>query len=82
MNFKVNKITLVDRDKWIPKPNTSFGEMWKWHDFWILTCPRCGVGMRLQHDVKVEGGKVTISPSVGCTLCRAHFFVNKGKIRR
>lgn len=57
-----------------------FGELWTWKNLYLFGCPRCGVVMRLDHLITIGNDKVTISPSVGCSQCNAHFFVKDSKI--
>jgi len=50
--------------------------------YW-LRCYRCGsVGSLSEHDVLVEDGLVTLTPSVICPNpdCKAHYFIKKGEI--
>jgi len=64
------------------------GDIQKWGNYFYLACPRCGNALRLEHDVRVEEGLVTISPSIGhpktCNGrpngCGLHIYVRKGKI--
>lgn len=82
--YKTLEIKLVE-SKQIWKQEV-FGEIghWLYSDGtdagWVLGCPRCGAVLNLQHEVKVKNEKVTISPSVGCPHCRAHFYVRDGKV--
>jgi len=47
----------------------------------MLGCPRCGHWSWLKdHNVKIENDVVTISPSIGCPLCHAHYYVKNNKV--
>lgn len=57
------------------------GQIQKGGNRWYFACPRCGMGLGLDHEVEISDNKeVTINPSIGCPQCRLHIFVRKGKI--
>jgi hypothetical protein len=76
--YKTLEIRIVEHLKIDEK---NYGALYLWTaERRLLGCPRCGVVMSLAHMVTVENNLPTISPSVGCPFCRAHFFVRSGKI--
>ena len=79
--YKTLQATYVGERKTFPKG--AHGMVGVWNNWWMMGCPRCGQVVRLgDHDVNVDNtGLVTISPSVGHTSCKAHFFVKSGKIQ-
>ncbi len=56
------------------------GDIQKWGKRYYFACPRCGMALALDHEVQVDNGVVTISPSVGHQACGLHIYVKKGKI--
>lgn len=57
------------------------GEIQQWGVRYYLACPRCGMGVALEHTVNIEeDNSVTINPSVGHQACGLHIFVKHGKI--
>lgn len=48
----------------------------------LIGCPRCGNGVYLRHSYTINNkSEITITPSVGHPLCKAHFFVKDNKIK-
>lgn len=81
--YQTLDIRIVDKPLEETKPEGKlnlYGLIYKWHDIWVLGCPRCGGSARLQHTVEIKDGKVTINPSVGCPFCHAHYYVRNGKV--
>lgn len=80
-DYKTLEINFVGERQTFPKD--AHGMLGTWQGRTVLGCPRCGQVMSLgDHDVNVDNaGLVTISPSVGHTSCKAHFFVKAGKIQ-
>lgn len=84
--YKVSEAKYVGERKIWPKG--SHGDVGYWllqgpNKRWMMACPRCGeiVGL-YDHQVTVDAdGIVTISPSVGHTSCKAHYYVRQGKIQ-
>ena len=80
--YQTLEVKLVEGDR--PIDQNLPGVLWKWGKYedspWLFGCPRCGVVMHLQHKIEIKEGKPTISPSVGCSNCKAHFFVKEGKV--
>lgn len=91
-DYKVTEAKYVGhRTIW---PAGSHGDVGYWllqgpSKRWMMACPRCGEVVGLyDHEVTIEDGSipagialVTISPSVGHTSCKAHYFVRKNKIQ-
>lgn len=78
--YRVSEARYVGERKTFPKD--AHGMVGVWNNWWMMGCPRCGQVVRLgDHSVTIEAGLVTISPSVGHTSCRAHFYVRQGKIQ-
>ena len=80
IEYQTLEVRIVDHLEYF-HGEKNYGLLWKWaEDRWLFGCPRCGIVMGLKHNITVENGLATISPSVGCPFCRAHFFVKDGKI--
>lgn len=75
--YKVKSIELVESiGKWtVP----YYGKMWKWRSHVLLGCPVCGVVGNLSNH-EIDWDDLTISPSVVCPDCNAHYWVQGGKI--
>jgi len=79
--MKVEKITIKEGPFKIGE--IKHGEMQQWRGaFWYLGCPRCGEPLKLNHDVTINDGLVTLSPSLGCPWCRFHAWVKDGNIEQ
>lgn len=76
--FKIDESRYIgEREIW---SKTCYGDIGKWSVFWVISCPRCGEILTLLHIVTIEDNIPTVTPSIGCPHCRAHFYVKKGKI--
>jgi len=66
----------------------SYGELCKYRDQYIISCPRCGGLARLQTKKKklvkyhkiISLNPVTVENSVICPYCYGHYYIRKGKV--
>ena len=84
MEYKALRVTVVDKLDWDGHPA---GQLVHLKDMqgkpadWMMGCPACETPLTLQHDVLVLEGKATITPSIVCTVCGAHFTVTGGVVQ-
>jgi uncharacterized protein YbaR (Trm112 family) len=88
MEYKILEAHYVGEQQVYPK--NRYGNIGKWYQFWVVTCPVCGNPINLHtenlggdppfHTVEVKEGRVTVNPSIGCPHCKAHYFIRDGKI--
>lgn len=82
-NECVVPVVVVEKPTGQSFPN--LGEVWYFSkddkDSLWLKCPRCGncIVLRDEHEIRVEGNVVTVSPSVGCRQCRFHAYLRMGE---
>lgn len=72
-----------------------YGEVWdsyignirdEAHHWWFMGCPACGEAASLRtyspdgHKVMLTNNIITVSPSIGCPFCNAHYFVREATI--
>ena len=84
-SIKVRLVTKIDEWK-APHHNKLFqwvaGDMTRY----LLGCYKCGEVATLYgnkengHVVVVKESGLTISPSIGCPFCKAHYFIKDGKV--
>ena len=82
------EVRLVTKNEWkAPHHNKLFP--WVAGDNmtrYLLGCYKCGEVATLYgekesgHVVVVKGNVPTISPSIGCPFCKAHYFIKEGKV--
>lgn len=91
MEYKTLEVKIVSLRREYKTP--VYGEMWCWRptdggdsNLWLLGCPACGEVATLQtlkgegHTVTIKDDKPTVSPSIGCPFCQAHYFIKEGSI--
>lgn len=64
-----------------PMPREKPGDLWRvdGDDVWRHCCCGCGQTLALDHDVAVRNGDLpTVTPSVLCPLCGAHYYIRDG----
>ncbi len=57
--------------------------LFKWQNWkrWMLRCYKCGISVSLDHTVTFDSNNLpTLSPSVICPECGAHYFVRNGEV--
>jgi len=56
-------------------PKNEFSKFW-------LQCHKCGLTANLgSHDsIEIDNGNVTISPSIQCPKCPAHYWIKNGEV--
>ncbi len=83
MTAKVSKVTVKEGP--FKLAELKSGEMQQWGKRWYLACPRCGMGLALDHEVTIveglQGREVTVSPSVGHPTCGLHIFIRNSIVQ-
>lgn len=85
---RLTQITMVSKEPHKLCPGEAmYSEL---HHAWLVGCPNpnCspdpilhGIANLVNHDVTESNGIITVSPSILCGRCGAHYFVEQNKIR-
>lgn len=75
----IDFIRIVKEIDW---DNPTRGDLWIHTDGCMIVCPRCAEFGSLHHAKTInEDGTITMSPSIGCPICRAHFYIVGNQIK-